>query len=71
MTVRSVFYLTESLNDIWFFMPADLLADWFQQPYVRVEMKSNNLTFGLLIVSRKCLDKSVWGKKKVSELERM
>lgn len=40
-------FLGESLNDIWIFMPTDLLADWFQQPYVHVEMKSSNFLLGL------------------------
>lgn len=45
-SLLSLFCLAESLNDIWIFMQTDLLADWFQQPYVHVEMKSGNFLLG-------------------------
>lgn len=41
-----LFSLAESLNDIWSLMPTDFLADWFQQPYVHVEMKNSNFLLG-------------------------
>lgn len=44
-SVLSLFCLADSLVDICIFMPTDLLADWFQQPYVHVEMESSNLIF--------------------------
>lgn len=44
-------------------MPTALLADWFQQPYVRVEIKRSNFLLGFLIITRKCLDNCAWERK--------
>lgn len=61
-SVLSLFCLADSLVDICIFMPTDLLADWFQQPYVHVEMESSNLIFlpFLNSLQEKCRSISAW-----------